>query len=426
MRCIIGAPKGTKDILPEVIYKWHFVEEIVRSLSLIFGFKEIRTPVFENTSLFKRSVGDETDVVQKEMYTFIDKGGRSVTLRPEGTAGVVRSFIENSLFNQVLPLKFFYINTFYRYENPQAGRYREFHQFGAEIFGSSSPQSDVEAILFAKSFFDKLGIKNLLLIINSIGCHSCKERYSKSLKDFFAPKEENLCYRCKQRIANNPFRVLDCKKQNCQEISKNAPSIVNFLCSECIVHFDLVRKLLDSFGIAYVVDPKAVRGLDYYTRTVFEFVSGELGSQNSVCGGGRYDNLVEQMGGPALPALGFAVGLERLFIVANQQHIDITKPQSCDIYIASATEDCRITAMEMSFLLRLNKNIICEYDISNKNLKSQIKYADKICAKFLLIIGEKEKKMNLGIVKNMETKETFKVKLLPREEFMDGIISVCC
>ncbi|MDR0404208.1 MAG: histidine--tRNA ligase [Oscillospiraceae bacterium] len=417
MRSIIKAQRGVRDILPKDSYKWRFIEDVARNLSASFGFKEIRTPVFESTELFERSVGDETDVVQKEMYTFLDKGKRSITLRPEGTAGVVRSVIENSVFGGALPLKLFYINSFYRYEKPQAGRYREFYQFGAEVFGPESPQADAEVILFISSFFDELGIKNLALKINSIGCTLCRERYSVALKGYFSTAGD-LCEHCAQRLHRNPFRILDCKDEKCRNASRDAPVITEFLCKECVDHFDLLKSYLDSLKISYIVDPRAVRGLDYYTKTVFEFVDTFSRGQNSVCGGGRYDNLTEQMGGPKLPALGFAVGMERLLLMMEQQNLEIQKPQDCDIYIANAAEEFKLTTMKLSFILRVFGKINCEYDISDKNLRSQVRHADKLGARFLLVIGQKEKDSGFGIVKNMKTKETLKVPLFPDDDFL--------
>ena len=312
---MISVPKGTKDVLPNQSYKWQYIEDAAREVARVFNYKEVRTPVFEHTELFQRGVGETTDVVKKEMYTFLDKGGRSMTLKPEGTAGVARMFIENGLASSPMPIKTFYITPAFRYENPQAGRLREFHQFGIEVFGSLSPETDAEVIFAASSFLNKLKIKGVKLEINSIGCPICRAEYNKALKNYFKPHLENMCPTCRSRFDKNPLRMLDCKEEGCKKITARAPEILDYLCPDCKKHFERVKELLSSQGLQYSVNSRIVRGLDYYTRTVFEFLSGEIGSQSAVCAGGRYDNLLKELGGNDLPAIGFAAGVERLILL---------------------------------------------------------------------------------------------------------------
>ena len=332
------AVKGTNDILPSEVYKWQFVENRMLETARMFGFNEIRVPVFEHTEVFKRSVGDTTDVVQKEMYTFDDKGGRSITLRPELTAGVIRSLIEKGLVNGPLPLKVCYIGGCYRYEKPQAGRLREFHQFGVECVGAAAPNADAEVIALARQVLDSIGIEKIALEINSIGCPECRKKYSEALKENLKANIENLCDTCKDRLERNPMRILDCKSPVCKEIAANAPVVLDYLCDGCAAHFTQVKKHLDAAGIKYTVNPHIVRGLDYYTRTVFEFVSGDIGAQSTVCGGGRYDGLISQMGGQPTAALGFAMGIERLMLELESQKSELPKQSGCDLFIAQMGE----------------------------------------------------------------------------------------
>ncbi len=315
MALVTKAIKGTKDVLPKDVYKNQYIEATCLGVAEQFGYKEIRTPVFEHTELFQRGVGDTTDVVQKEMYTFDDKGGRSITLRPEGTAGAVRSYLENGLCNEALPQKVCYNTSCYRYEKPQAGRLREFHQFGVECFGSASPLADAEIIALAKAIFDNLEVKDLSLEINSIGCPTCRAEYHKALKEYFNARKDELCDTCKDRLDRNPMRILDCKSPVCSEIAKDAPVMLDYLCEECKEHFDKVQEYLKAQRIEFNINPKIVRGLDYYTKTVFEFVSDSIGAQGTVCGGGRYDGLVEELGGQKTASLGFGMGLERLMLL---------------------------------------------------------------------------------------------------------------
>ena len=410
MDLITKRPKGTQDVLPSESYKWHTVEKIAKETAEKFGFKEIRFPVFEHTELFQRSVGDTTDVVQKEMYTFNDKGNRSITLRPEGTAGTVRAVLENGLLNEALPQKVYYLPSCFRYEKPQAGRLREFHQFGAEMFGSASPYADADVISLAKSLIDRLGLKGIKLFINSIGCPTCRAKYHEALKNYFSGKSENLCETCLSRLEKNPMRILDCKSPICSDISKEAPVIIDYLCDDCKAHFDTVQNCLKSMNIEYEINPKIVRGLDYYTRTVFEFVTTDIGAQGTVCGGGRYDGLVEQIGGPHTPALGFAMGLERLILTMESQGCDFIQPKSCDLYIATMGENALQKAVAMSKALR-DEGYWIEYDVMDRGLKAQMKYANKINASFSMVLGDNEIESNTAKLKNMTTGEQFDVKL---------------
>ena len=394
------AIKGTNDILPEESNKWQFVESKMLETALQFGFKEIRVPVFEHTEVFLRSVGDTTDVVQKEMYTFDDKGGRSITLRPELTAGVIRSAIEKGLVNGALPQKLCYIGGCYRYEKPQAGRLREFHQFGVECVGAAAPNADAEVISLAKSVLDNIGIKNISLEINSIGCPECRKEYHKALKEYFSANAENLCDTCKDRLDRNPMRILDCKSPVCKKIAENAPVVIDFLCDDCRDHFEKVKAHLEAMQIEYTVNPKIVRGLDYYTRTVFEFVSGDIGAQSTVCGGGRYDGLIGQMGGPKTPSLGFAMGIERLMMVLSAQNAELPKAPTCDLFIATLGENAILKASALCRLLR-DEGYKVQTDICGRGLKAQMKYADKIGAKFSLVLGDNEVESGKATLKNM-------------------------
>ena len=400
MAVITNAPRGTQDVLPSQSYKWKHIENVARKISSLYGFKEIRFPTFEHTELFQRSVGDTTDVVQKEMYTFNDKGDRSITLRPEGTAGTVRAVIENGLLNEALPLKVSYLVSCFRYEKPQAGRLREFHQFGAEMFGSASPSADAQLIAMVKDIFDFLGISNISLEINSIGCPECRKNYHEALMKYFEGHTDRLCETCKGRLEKNPMRILDCKSPICSEIAKDAPKIIDFLCDECSEHFDGVKKRLDMLEIDYTVNPSIVRGLDYYTKTVFEFVSSNIGAQGTVCGGGRYDGLVSQMGGQDTPALGFAMGLERLILLMDACGCEYEKESTCDVYIASIGDAAAMKAFELSASLR-KEGFFAESDVMGRSVKAQMKYADKIGAKYSMVLGDSEIETGKAVLKNM-------------------------
>lgn len=401
---MINIPKGTKDVLPSDAYKWQYVEGVARETAKLFHLKEIRTPTFEHTELFQRGVGDTTDIVTKEMYTFRDKGDRSITLKPEGTAGAVRSFIENGMANGVLPAKMYYVTPAFRYERPQAGRLREFHQFGVELFGAKGAQTDAEAIVMADTLLKKLGLQ-VKLYINSIGCPTCRANFNRALKDFFAPKLDQLCYDCKARFEKNPLRLLDCKEETCKQINKDAPSILDYLCEECHAHFEEVKACLDLAGISYEIDPRIVRGLDYYTRTVFEFVSSAIGAQGTVCAGGRYDGLIQELGGNSVPAVGFAAGIERLLIVMEQTGVQIPEEDKPTVYIAGMDADCRKKAFELATALR-KAGIFAEIDHMERSIKAQFKYADKIGAKYVAVLGGNELLEGKANVKEMATGNT--------------------
>ncbi len=410
MGVIVKKIKGTEDVLPKQSYKWQFIEAVMRDEAKNFGFKEIRTPVFEHTELFQRGVGDTTDVVQKEMYTFDTKGKESVTLRPEGTAGAARAVLEHSLTNEGLPIKAYYLTSCYRYEKPQAGRLREFHQFGIEEYGTSSPLADAEVISLADSIFKRLQIENLHLEINSIGCPECRPVFHNALKSYFADYKDELCETCLTRLDKNPMRILDCKSPVCSKIAEGAPKITDYLCEECENHFAKVREYLEIAGIGYTVNPTIVRGLDYYTKTVFEFVSDAIGSQGTVCGGGRYDGLIEELGGQKLPSLGYAMGLERLLMVMENQGIEIPEPEPCALYIAGLGDNAQSKAFELIGAVR-NTGLPAETDVVGRGLRAQMKYADKIGARFSMVIGDNELLENKANVKNMTTGEQTELSL---------------
>lgn len=398
------AIKGTNDVLPKESHKIQLVEKIMLETAKLFGYREIRVPVFEHTEVFSRNVGDTTDVVQKEMYTFEDKGGRSITLRPELTAGVVRSSIEHGLINDALPEKVCYIGGCYRYEKPQAGRLREFHQFGIECIGAVSPAADAEVIAVANQVLSRIGINKISLEINSIGCPECRKDYQAALKEYFTKNKDGLCDTCLDRLNRNPMRILDCKCPSCAKIAADAPKIIDFLCEECKEHFAGVKKHLDSLGLSYKVNPQIVRGLDYYTRTVFEFVSGDIGAQSTVCGGGRYDGLVAQMGGKPTPALGFGMGIERLLLLIQNSDTPLPDDTTCDLYIAPMGDDAYYRATAISDKLRADGFEI-QTDLCGRGLKAQMRYADKIGAKFTLVLGDNELSSNEAVIKNMKTGE---------------------
>lgn len=389
----------------------------MRSEAAAYGFKEIRTPVFEHTELFQRGVGDTTDVVQKEMYTFNTKGGTSLSLRPEGTSGAARAVLEHAVYNDGLPIKTYYFDSCYRYEKKQANRYREFHQFGVELYGASSPAADAEIISLATTLFDRLGVTDLQLELNSIGCPACRAEYHKALKKYFEGYKDKLCDTCLSRLEKNPMRILDCKSPVCSEIAKDAPVVLDYLCDDCKNHFQQVKAYLDAAEIPYIVNPKIVRGLDYYTKTVFEFVTTRLGSQGTVCGGGRYDGLIEELGGQHTPSLGFGLGMERLLALMEKQGIEIPLPPSCDIYIAGLGEEAQKKAFTLVKEVR-ETSLIAECDIVGRSLRAQMKYADKIGAKFSMVIGENEINENKAILKNMETGEKTEVPL--DEQFINA------
>lgn len=409
---MIQKPKGTKDILPSEVYKWQYIEEKIKEIFETTGMKEIRVPVFEHTELFSRGVGETTDVVQKEMYTFEDKGGRSITLRPEGTAGVVRSYIENGMASMPTPIKLWYEMPMYRYENVQKGRLREFRQIGTEIIGTSSYLADVEAIMLGIRIFQKLDIPNVKLYLNSIGCPECRKRYQEALRDFIRPNLDKYCDTCKTRFDKNPMRILDCKEKKCKEMNQGAPMIIDYLCDDCKNHFENVKNMLTKLGVDYEIDAGIVRGLDYYTRTVFEFVSGDDGL--TILGGGRYDGLVKEIGGQDTPAVGFAMGVERLLEVFEKYNNDNVKEKNMDLYIANIGDKANEFATKLVCELR-NEGIFVEKDICEKSLKAQFKYADKIKARFVITIGDDEVSNNKAKMKNMVTGEELNIQLTVKD-----------
>lgn len=418
MALVTKAIKGTQDVLPAASHENQYVEQTMLRIAERYGFHEIRTPVFEHTELFQRGVGDTTDVVQKEMYTFEDKGGRSITLRPEGTAGAVRSFLEHGLFNEALPQKVSYLTSCYRYEKPQAGRLREFHQFGVECLGASEPPADAELIGLAQTIFETLGVEGLSLEINSIGCPACRKEYHAALKAYFESRREELCPTCLDRLDKNPMRILDCKSPVCSRIAADAPVVLDYLCDDCRRHFDAVQKHLDAMGIAYTVNPRIVRGLDYYTRTVFEFVSTDIGAQGTVCGGGRYDGLVEELGGTHVPSLGFALGIERLLLVMRGQGIEFPKPDPCMLYIATMGERAALEASSIAQSLRAS-DFPVEIDTCGRSLKAQMKYAGKLGAQYTVVLGDNEIDAGVYTLKNMQTGEE---KQIAADDFIETFV----
>lgn len=407
---MIKKPRGTEDILPNDSKIWRLIENTAHEICAKYGYKEIRTPVFEDTSLFSRGVGDTTDVVQKEMYTFNDKGGRSITLRPEGTASLVRSYIENSLYANPQPTKLYYLISCYRYEKPQSGRLREFHQFGLECFGSDSSATDAEIITLAFDFFKTLGVKDLSLNLNSIGCEKCKPKYNEELKKYFSSHIDKLCDTCKDRLEKNPMRIIDCKSPVCQEVCADAPRMIDYLCEDCDSHFNQLTSYLDKLNIKYAIDPNIVRGLDYYTKTVFEITSDALGAQSTVCGGGRYNGLVEELGGKPTPGIGFAMGIERLILILKSQGIELGESLGPNIFVASIGDNASLTAQKLVYDLR-NKGLWAERDLCNRSVKAQMKYANKLGACYSIVIGDDEVLNNKASLKNMGTGEETVVEL---------------
>ncbi|MGL4571355.1 MAG: histidine--tRNA ligase [Clostridium sp.] len=402
----IQAPKGTKDMLPSDAYKWHYVENIFREMSKNFGIREIRTPMFEHTELFLRGVGETTDIVSKEMYTFKDKGDRSITLKPEGTAPAVRAFIENRLFNEVQPTKLFYITPCFRYEKAQKGRYREFHQYGVEMFGSKEPSIDAEVMALAMSILKKIGLKGLSLNINNLGCPECRPKYNEALKKFLEENYEGLCPTCKERFNKNPMRILDCKERSCKQITKNAPTILEYICTDCSDHFEKVKEYLNILGIEYNIDPSIVRGLDYYTKTIFEILNSDF----TVCGGGRYDKLIEEIGGPETPAIGFGMGIERLIMTIENEGIEIPNEPLVELYLASRGEEGAREAFKLAHALR-EVGVNAEINHARRSFKAEMKYANKIDAKFSVVLGDDELNTRIARFKRMSDGEQFELSL---------------
>lgn len=415
------APRGTKDIIPAEAYKWNYLEEKFRDLCRLYGYEEIRTPVFEHTELFKRGVGDTTDIVQKEMYTFKDRGDRDLTLKPEGTAGVIRAFIENKMYAETQPTKLFYITPCFRYERPQSGRQRQFHQFGVEAIGSDTPSLDAEVISLAMQFLGEAGLKDLTVSINSVGCPVCREEYNRLLKDYLANKAHVLCDLCNDRRDKNPMRVIDCKNETCQANIVDIPLMADHLCDNCKDHFKQLKAYLDEMNIKYAVDKKIVRGLDYYKRTAFEIISNDLGAQSTVCGGGRYDGLVEQIGGPSgYSGIGFGLGAERLLLTLEANGVEIGNPNHTDIFVVTIGDKAKLKSFSILKDLREN-HISADKDHLDRSLKAQFKYSNKINAKYTIVIGDDELDKDEATLKNMETGDQ---KLIKISELVNELRSV--
>ncbi len=406
----IKVPKGTQDILPEDISKWYYVEGVIKEILNKYGYKEIRTPFFEYTDLFVRGIGESTDIVTKEMFTFPDRKGRSLTLRPEGTAPVVRAYLENSMERISKAIKLFYLGPMFRCEKPQAGRFRQFNQFGIEVIGTKSSAADAEVILTVLDVYKKLGLKSLEILINSVGCKKCRVDYIQKLKKYLKDKKGFLCSECKERYDKNPLRVLDCKKDSCKKNIEQAPLIIENLCQECESHFSEVKSYLDNQKIVFHEDPRLVRGLDYYTKTAFEIISGGLGAQNAIGGGGRYDDLVEELGGKPTPAVGFAAGIERMIIAIDQQKVEWPVEKRLDIFVAKVNEKNKDTAFRLLQKIR-NTGLSADMDYSGGSLKSQMRIANKIRARYTIIVGEEELSKNMVILRNMQTKEQKEVQI---------------
>lgn len=405
------APRGTKDIIPAEAYKWNYLEGKFRDLCRLYGYEEIRTPVFEHTELFKRGVGDTTDIVQKEMYTFKDRGDRDLTLKPEGTAGVIRAFIENKMYAETQPTKLFYITPCFRYERPQSGRQRQFHQFGVEAIGSDTPSLDAEVISLAMQFLGEAGLKDLTVSINSVGCPVCREEYNKLLKDYLAAKADVLCDLCNDRRDKNPMRVIDCKNETCQANIVDIPLMADHLCDDCKDHFTKLKSYLDEMGINYLVDKKIVRGLDYYKRTAFEIISNDLGAQSTVCGGGRYDGLVEQIGGPSgYSGIGFGLGAERLLLTLEANGVEIDNPNHIDIFVVTIGDRAKLKSFSILKDLRVN-HISADKDHLDRSLKAQFKYSNKINSRYTIVIGDDELDKDEATLKNMETGDQKLIKI---------------
>ena len=418
----IQAPRGTKDVLPQDSYRWQVVEAKMRKAAALAGYREVRTPVFEHTELFARGVGDTTDIVQKEMYTFKDKGDRSLTLKPEGTAGAVRAFLESNLYAEALPCKMYYVNSpIFRYEAPQSGRLREHHQFGLECFGAQDATTDAELILLAYRLVSSLGVKNLAVKINSIGCPNCRPKYHARLKEFLAGRIDELCPTCRTRFERNPLRVLDCKEKHCQELVQNAPSILDLLCDDCADHFAQLQECLQAAGIPYVVDRRIVRGLDYYTKTVFELITQTPEGNLTVCGGGRYDNLVEELGGPSIPAAGFGMGIERLLMLLDSEGVQLPCPDTLDVFVTYMGQ-AKLAAFRLVEELRA-AGIKADMDHCGRSLKAQFKFANKTGAPLTATLGEEELAQGVVKLRDMNTRQE---RIAPMAEVAEAIHEMLC
>lgn len=412
-------PRGTNDILPGQVEKWQYLEKMLRKICDEYGYGEIRTPIFEDTKLFLRGVGETTDIVEKEMYSFDDRGGRNITLRPEGTASTVRAFLEHKLYADPQPTKMFYIGPMFRYDRPQAGRYRQFNQFGIEAFGSNHPSIDAEVITMACDILERLGLKNLDVHINTVGCPKCRAQHKEELLKYFETRKDKLCKTCQARLLKNPLRILDCKSEVCQELSKDAPTTLSSACPECKEHFEEVKDYLDRVNVNYTIDPKLVRGLDYYTNTAFEIINKGIGAQSAICGGGRYNGLIEQCGGKEMPGIGFAMGIERLLITLEQENITVPIDKDIDVYFVPLGKDAQKIAFELTASLR-KKGLKVEKDYLEKSLKAQMKTANRLMAKYTVIIGEEELNKGYAIIRNMSTSEQEEVAITEVVKYFEG------
>lgn len=414
---MIRRPRGTSDILPGQVEKWQYIEGKIRQICREYGYTEIRTPIFESTELFQRGVGETTDVVEKEMYTFLDKGENSLTLRPEGTASVVRAFVENSLYGQALPLKLYYLGPMFRYDRPQAGRFRQFHQFGVEVLGSTDPLVDAEMMVMAMDLYHRLGLDNLELQLNSVGCPECRIQHRAALQEFLTPRAEKLCDNCRKRLERNPMRVLDCKGENCQVATVGAPTTLQYLCADCKAHFNTVRDVLDTAGIKYVINERMVRGLDYYTRTAFEILAPGIGAQASIGGGGRYDGLVEELGGPPTPGVGYALGIERILLALELQGEQLPVSSQVEVFVGTLGSEQKRLAF--SILSRLRKQgIFANMDYLGRSLKAQMKQAGKLGARFTVLVGGEELARQAVTIRDMQEGKQEEVSLEKLENFL--------
>ena len=404
------APKGTSDILPSQIDYWYYIENIIKEVLQIYGYREIRTPSFEHTELFVRGIGETTDIVNKEMFTFQDRKGRSLTLRPEGTAPVVRAYLEHNISRENPLVKLFYLGNMFRCEKPQAGRYRQFNQFGLEAIGSQSPLIDAEIIQASLEIYEKIGLTDLKLVINSVGCRECRPKYLEALKEYFKDRKELLCSDCRERYDKNPLRILDCKNKQCQIEIKNSPTIFDYLCEDCREHFQKLKEFLDSIRVVYQVNPLLVRGLDYYTKTAFEIISGELGSQNAVGGGGRYDYLVEELGGKPTPAVGFAAGIERMIATLEKQGVKIPSWEGLKVFVATVSTEDHSSALKIVKQIREN-GLSAEMDFLDKSLKAQMRLANKFNVSYVVIVGQEELKEQKVTIKNMSNGQQEKIAI---------------
>ncbi|SDC64610.1 MULTISPECIES: histidine--tRNA ligase [unclassified Candidatus Frackibacter] len=406
----ITGPRGTNDILPEESLKWQYVEETAQDIFKRYNYQEIRTPIFEDTNLFQRGIGETTDIVEKEMYTFDDKGGRSITLRPEGTASVVRSFLEHKVYGQAQPTKYYYFGPMFRYERPQSGRYRQFHQLGVEVLGADNPAIDAEVIALGLQILTELGLSDLEVHLNSVGCPDCRDEYREALMDYFAPNLDDLCSDCQSRYERNPLRILDCKNENCKEYTDDAPEIYDSLCDECADHFDMVEKYLEELEIDYILDPRLVRGLDYYTKTAFEIIYTGLGAQDTIFGGGRYDGLAEEVGGREIPGIGFAMGMERIILALEEQEVDLPLTTDLDLFITTIGQPAQEAAFKYLYQLR-KAGLRVEMDHLDRSVKGQMKCADRNNAQYSIILGGNELEKGVATIREMKTGEQEEIEL---------------